>query len=113
MMERTIKESWTPEDVEQLKERLKALGTRASLPFYERTKQWVTAKNIKKENRDNSAFGKGSFGSLFSLGKALGALSETQLSAQLQCGICEDVPTIPVQIQGVSKEFSEGIHLAK
>lgn len=107
MMERTIKEVWGLDDVRELKQQLAALGSRASLPFYRRTKQWVEDSQAKKANRQyaqtNSGFGKGAFGSSFSLATALGTLKEKELFARLRCGICEDVPTQPVQIDTVSQ----------
>lgn len=109
MMERTIKEVWDLDDVRELKQKLTALGSRTSLPFYQRTKQWVEDSQAKKANSQNlqtaSGFGKGAFGASFSLGTALSTLNEKELYARLQCGLCGDVPTEPMQIDKVSVIF--------
>ncbi|CAG8974622.1 hypothetical protein HYALB_00009799 [Hymenoscyphus albidus] len=107
MMERTIKETWDLSDVQELKNQLESLGSRASLPFYERTKLWVEESAAKKQAGGGAGegFGKGSFGSTFSLGKALGTLDQRELLGRLQCGVCGDIPVGAVQVDACHEIF--------
>lgn len=111
MLEKTIRESWTLEDVEELKTKLAKLG-RNPKPFYAQCKIWsediVKKRNaVKDENDDNALdeytetadelmpFGQSNYGHKFSMDMALKTLSEKDLYQRVTCGICSDVPTNP------------------
>jgi hypothetical protein len=101
MLERTIKESWTLEDINELKSRLTRLkSTTTPKPFYEQCKLWVEQSEAKrKEARERGEeedfmvpFGQGTFGHAFSMDKALKTLSEKELFKRVVCSSCADVP---------------------
>ena len=53
MLERTIKEAWTLEDVNELKDKFEKLGARGVKPFYEQTKVWVQeSEQVRAEARE-------------------------------------------------------------
>ncbi|EHK98685.1 putative DNA repair protein RAD5 [Glarea lozoyensis 74030] len=45
MMERTIKECWTLDDAQEARQKLNAMKSKATKPFYERTKLWVNGRS--------------------------------------------------------------------
>jgi hypothetical protein len=101
MLERTIKESWTLEDVAELKSRLARLkATSTSKPFYEQCQLWVEqSEKRRKAARERGEeedvmlpFGQGSFGHAFSMDKALKTLSEKELFQRVVCSTCADIP---------------------
>ncbi|PVH71787.1 hypothetical protein DL98DRAFT_613085 [Cadophora sp. DSE1049] len=106
MLERTIKESWTMEDVQELKTRLAKLNT-ANRPFYEQCKLWVeTSEAHRTEARERGEdvpddemlpFGQSSFGHTFDMDKPLGTLDEGVLYKRVTCSLCSDVPTEPMK----------------
>lgn len=104
MMEQTIKEFWTAEDVEKLKRSLSRFSA-VTTPFYEQCEAWV--KNSEKgrraskevteidENRptpESMAFGASDFGHIFKMDKELASLSEEEIVTRVACGICGDLP---------------------
>ena len=101
MLERTIKESWTLEDVNELKSRLARLKVQLTntKPFYERCELWVKEN---EQNRQEAAargeeynmlpFGQGDFGYNFDICKALKTLNEKELFKRATCSICSDLP---------------------
>jgi hypothetical protein len=100
MLERTIKEAWTLEDVSELRIKLERLGARGARPFYEQTKVWVQES---EEVRAAAAakgetigpllpFGRGSYGDRFDMDKAINTLDEKELHLRVNCGICSDIP---------------------
>jgi hypothetical protein len=104
MLERTIKESWTSEDVDQLNRQFSRFSISAK-PFYEQCKIWVTQseeeRRVARENgQEDSAktkpFGISEFGSRFQFDKALDTLNHEELYSRITCNICSDVPTNPV-----------------
>lgn len=112
MLERTIKESWTSEDLEELKKQLHKFSMSAK-PFYEQCKIWVKkseernapdtlglyAGTIGGENEEVMPFGKSKYGHKFNFDKAVCSLDEKALFARVTCGICSDVPRQPSQLE--------------
>jgi len=109
MLERTIKEAWTLEDVEELRSRLSRFAQAEKLqPFYEQTKVWVeqseaereTAKARGEEVREPGMiipFGRSDYGHSFNIDKALETLSEQEMFDRVVCGLCQDVPQVPMK----------------
>ncbi|PQE14945.1 dna repair rad5 protein [Rutstroemia sp. NJR-2017a WRK4] len=104
MLERTIKESWTSEDVDQLNRQLSRVSASAK-PFYEQCKVWVAQseeeRRIARENGQEDTdttkpFGISEFGSKFQFDKALDTLNHEELYSRITCNICSDVPTSPL-----------------
>lgn len=94
MLERTIRESWTPEDVEELSTGLKSLPN--AEPFYHQCEMWVrqteqdkkdaAARGEAYENNDNDpSFGVSKFGHSFGFEKALDTLKKAEKSDQASC----------------------------
>ena len=105
MLERTIKEAWTLEDVDELKDKFEKLEVRGAKPFYEQTKVWVQES---EEIRANAAangeelgpllpFGRGNYGKKFDMQQAFSGLSESELHQRVNCGVCSDVPEAPME----------------
>ena len=110
MLERTIKECWTLEDVAELRSRLKRLTHETNRPFYEQCQIWVedSEKHRKAarerggaegiilgedgEDMEEEPFGQGDFGHRFNMDKPLKTLSEKELYKRVACGLCSDVP---------------------
>jgi hypothetical protein len=115
MLERTIKESWTLEDVAELRSRLKRLTNQTNKPFYEQCQVWVQDAQARRdalraaaeergeefvegmlgedgEDMEELPFGQGDFGHRFSMDKALKTLSEKELFKRVVCSSCADVP---------------------
>jgi hypothetical protein len=115
MLERTIKESWTLEDVAELKSRLSRLrrdsnsNSNPNRPFYEQCKVWVEDAELRRkaaergkednigemgisEDFEELPFGQGDFGYQFSMQGALKTLSEKELFKRVTCSICADMP---------------------
>jgi len=105
MLERTIKEAWTLEDVSELKLKLEKLGTRGSRPFYEQTKVWVQESEEKRAEAKARGepvgpllpFGRGEYGERFDMEKAINSLDERELHRRVNCGFCSDVPESPME----------------
>jgi hypothetical protein len=104
MLERTIKESWTLEDVDQLSRQLSRFSSSAK-PFYQQCKIWVAQseaeRKIARENGQGDSektkpFGISEFGSKFQFDKALDTLNHEELYSRITCNICSDVPANPV-----------------
>ncbi|KAL2066010.1 hypothetical protein VTL71DRAFT_2081 [Oculimacula yallundae] len=101
MLERTIKESWTMEDVQELKKLLGKFQTNGK-PFYEQCKLWVetneahrAAARARGENVADDEmlpFGHSNYGHEFDISRALKTLNETELYERVTCSICADVP---------------------
>ena len=92
MLERTIRDMWSIEDVQALRLRLSRLNDEGSSgPFYEQVKVWVGQPSISDETTV-LPFGQGDFGHSFKFGKALDTLNETEMMERLTCGICSDFP---------------------
>jgi hypothetical protein len=110
MLERTIKESWTSEDVQELRNRLAGLQ-KNNTPFYEQCQLWVTQseaeRRVAKEARERGEivpdapeimpFGRGDYGYNFKMDKALASLSEEELFKRVVCGVCSDIPGQPTE----------------
>ncbi|TVY51440.1 Helicase-like transcription factor CHR28 [Lachnellula cervina] len=105
MLERTIKEAWTLEDVDELKEKFEKLGARGAKPFYEQTKTWVLeSEQVRAEAAARGEelgpllpFGRGEYGKKFDMQKAFSGLSESELHRRVNCGFCGDVPDEPME----------------
>ncbi|TVY39756.1 putative ATP-dependent helicase, partial [Lachnellula occidentalis] len=89
MLERTIKEAWTLEDVNELHDKFEKLGAHGAKPFYEQTKG--------EELGPLLPFGRGEYGRKFDMQKAFSGLSEAELHQRVNCGFCSDVPHEPME----------------
>ena len=107
MLERTIKESWTSEDVAELKSKLHRLSTNVK-PFYEQCKVWVEQSEADREavraSGETAAepgevmpFGRSDYGHSFVINKPLSTLSEKDLYSRVTCSRCSDIPIQPTQ----------------
>jgi hypothetical protein len=104
LLESTIKDSWTPEDVQRLKDGLAKLSDDHT-PFYDQCAAWVkqseeerrALKEAKKrgdaipERVEIMPFGSSDFGHCFAMGNALDSIGEEEVV----CGICGYVPHDP------------------
>ncbi|PMD36328.1 hypothetical protein L207DRAFT_435119 [Hyaloscypha variabilis F] len=122
MLERTIKETWTLEDVAELKAKLSRLrrDPNSNRPFYEQCQVWVEDATARREAARRAAeergeeyvegmemgvgedseempFGQGNFGHRFSMQEALKTLSEKELFKRVLCSACADVPDKPMR----------------
>jgi len=102
MLERTIKESWTLEDVDELRTQLSRIKGGLKRPFYTQCSLWVEKSEAERQAaRDRGEemlpFGRGDYGHKFSFDEALGSLSDKELFARVTCGICSDVPAPPMR----------------
>jgi hypothetical protein len=122
MLERTIKETWTLEDVAELKAKLSRLrrDPNSDRPFYEQCQVWVEDATARREAARRAAeergeeyvegmemgvgedseempFGQGNFGHRFSMQEALKTLSEKELFKRVLCSACADVPDKPMR----------------
>jgi hypothetical protein len=105
MLERTIKESWTSSDVNELLVRLKALG-KSNQPFYEQCQVWVTDSEEERlaaiergeevPDGETMRYGIGDYGHHFEMTKALKTLSEEDLYSRVTCSLCSDLPRHPM-----------------
>jgi hypothetical protein len=112
MMERTIREAWTSEDVHELHTRLLRLK-KDNTPFYEKCKLWVSqseeerrkAKEARERHEEAPPsleampFGKSKFGHKFRLDKALVSLSskkQQEMYGRVVCSLCSDIPQDPL-----------------
>lgn len=110
MLERTIRESWTSSDLDELKARLKSVG-KMNVPFYEQCEVWVKqteeerqAARERGEDPDQQGveqgeamrFGAGDYGHSFEMGKAIKTLSEKEMYARVTCSLCSDLPRTAV-----------------
>jgi hypothetical protein len=105
MMEQTIKESWTLDDVREARQKLNAISSKNFRPFYERTRIWVKERSSSPydgdEPRENNfrmepeRFGRGEMGNSFNMNQALRSLKKDTLEKRVQCGICGDFPVAP------------------
>ncbi|KAI6708159.1 hypothetical protein JHW43_009312 [Diplocarpon mali] len=106
MLERTIKESWTFEDLQVLTLQLRKLKhTPNARPFYEQCKLWVEQSETRRAERRERGdlvpddemlpFGRSDYGHNFSIEKALRTLDEEELFKRVTCSICSDFPMDP------------------
>ncbi|KAF7872861.1 uncharacterized protein EAF02_008932 [Botrytis sinoallii] len=103
MLERTMRESWTTEDVERLRKELGKFKD-SNVAFYEQCKLWVTeseeerAEAIARGEKGAEAipFGLSKFGESFKFDSALDSLNEEELYTRITCHLCSDVPNEPV-----------------
>ncbi|TGO68172.1 hypothetical protein BOTNAR_0029g00400 [Botryotinia narcissicola] len=103
MLERTMRESWTTEDVERLRKELGKFKD-TNVAFYEQCKLWVTeseeerAETIARGEKGAEAipFGLSKFGESFKFDSALDSLNEEELYTRITCHLCSDVPNEPV-----------------
>ncbi|KAI9649741.1 hypothetical protein NHQ30_002322 [Ciborinia camelliae] len=103
MLERTMKESWTTEDVEFLRAELRKYQI-SNIPFYEQCKLWVSqseeeraaARARGERGAEAIPFGLSEFGESFQFDKALDSLNDEELYTRITCHICSDVPNQPV-----------------
>jgi hypothetical protein len=116
MLERTIRESWTSEDVNELRRRLNRLKVVSSLPFYEQCRLWVSQgeeeRKASQEARDRGEdvpqtlgampFGIGNYGHAFSMDKALRTLNDKNMWERVTCAICSDIPMQPTTTDVIS-----------
>jgi hypothetical protein len=105
MLEQTIKDSWTANDVQELRERLSTLKTDHT-PFYEQCKAWVAKsedeRRTEREARERGEcvadmsesmpFGRSDYGHSFKMDKVLATLSEEEMNSRFLCAICCDMP---------------------
>jgi len=108
MLERTIRESWTSEDVHELQTRLKQ-RKKDQTPFYDQCKIWVCqseeerkkAQEAKErgeavpESLETMQFGRSDYGHKFRMDKALVTLGEKELYSRVVCCLCSDIPSVP------------------
>jgi len=107
MIEGTIRECWTLEDLKELKKRLKELDEQRRGPFYEQTQIWLKETEAERDAAvargevpmESIAFGKGTFGRSFKMTHVLATLSEQEMADRMTCGKCSDCP--PVQTNEV------------
>lgn len=113
MLERTIKESWTLEDVTELQSRLLRMTHETNKPFYQHCKVWVEDAEARRkaraealesgkevpdlgegdgEDMEELPFGQGDFGYRFNMDKAIKTLSEKELYNRVVCSKCADFP---------------------
>ncbi len=113
MLERTIKESWTLEDVTELQSRLSRMTHETNKPFYHQCKVWVEDAEARRKARaealergesvpelgegdgediEELPFGQGDFGYRFNMDKAINTLSEKELYNRVVCSKCADFP---------------------
>ncbi|TGO11526.1 hypothetical protein BTUL_0107g00100 [Botrytis tulipae] len=112
MLERTMRESWTTEDVERLRKELGKFKD-TNVAFYEQCKLWVTeseeerAEAIARGEKGAEAipFGLSKFGESFKFDSALDSLNEEELYTRITCHLCSDVPNEPVI---TDMHFSDG-----
>lgn len=109
MLERTIKESWTSEDLNELRRRFARLHkTNGDTPFYKQCKVWVSHSEADRRNQaaiekgdkppemlEVMPFGRGDYGHRFRIDKALATLKSEALYERVICAICSDFPTQP------------------
>lgn len=105
MLEQTIKDCWTSQDVQELRQRLSALENDHT-PFYEQCKAWVTKSEYERRTErearergefvtdmpESMPFGRSDYGHSFKLDKVFGTLNEEQMNARVLCAICCDIP---------------------
>ncbi|PBP21187.1 hypothetical protein BUE80_DR007992 [Diplocarpon rosae] len=108
MLEHTIKESWTLEDLQELTLRLRKLKDAPnSRPFYEQCKLWVEQSEARRAERRQRGevvpdeemlpFGRSDYGHNFNMEKALKTLDEEELFKRVTCSICSDFPMEPMR----------------
>ncbi|ESZ97694.1 hypothetical protein SBOR_1881 [Sclerotinia borealis F-4128] len=103
MLERTMKESWTTEDVELLRKELRNHRI-PNVPFYEQCKLWVSQSEEEREaamargekGAEAIPFGLSNFGESFHFDKALDSLNDEELYTRITCHLCSDVPNQPI-----------------
>ncbi|CAD6448459.1 19c1cb6b-239e-4802-8012-564b4d8d53ef [Sclerotinia trifoliorum] len=103
MLERTMRESWTTEDVEQLRRELGKFSD-TNVTFYEQCKLWVAqseeeraeAKAKGEKGAEAIPFGISKFGESFKFDSALDSLNEEELYTRITCHLCSDVPNEPI-----------------
>lgn len=125
MLERTIKESWTSADLEELWKRLSSLN-KMNIPFYEQCQVWVHNEGAGERSeevsvgadgcppnegaRDQSGeampFGAGDYGHSFEMGKALKTLSYEDMYSRNTCCLCSDLPKLPMLTEVSSSSLS-------
>ncbi|KAL3423956.1 SNF2 superfamily protein [Phlyctema vagabunda] len=101
MLEQTIKECWTAEDLALLRHKLKALGKSRAKDdrLYKRCKIWIDAAPADGDDGTETArFGRGKYGYEFKIGKfikgTVGA-SREEFIDRVICSLCADVPRDP------------------
>jgi hypothetical protein len=116
MLEQTIKECWTLDDVEELHHRLaQAAVLDQSRLFYEQTKIWVTKSDeqrqaeqaLRDQNKEKDVtqvsgvtdeegellpFGRGTYGLDFDMKSAFDTLNMKDMIERVTCGVCYDYP---------------------
>jgi hypothetical protein len=113
MLERTIKEAWTLEDVTELQSRLSRMTHETNKPLYQQCKVWVEDAEARRKARaeakergeevpelgegdgediEELPFGQGDFGYRFNMDKAIKTLSEKELYNRVVCSKCADFP---------------------
>jgi hypothetical protein len=105
MIERTMRECWTLEDLQELKTRLEDTDRQRRGPFYEQTKIWIRDTEATQNAADagqsgvfeSLPFGRGDFGKAFKMGQALATFNEQEMATRMTCGKCADFPKPPVQ----------------
>jgi hypothetical protein len=102
MMERTVKECWTLDDVQEARQKLNTIKSKVTKPFYERTKLWVNGRTSTTPEEfedlfenESGNFGRGDMGNSFSMRAALKSLKKPALEKRVHCGICGDFPVAP------------------
>lgn len=113
MLERTIKEAWTLEDVTELQSRLSRMTHETNKPLYQQCKVWVEDAEARRKARaeakergeevpelgegdgediEELPFGQGDFGYRFNMDKVIKTLSEKELYNRVVCSKCADFP---------------------
>ena len=104
MLEQTIREYWTAEDLQKLKHAVSRFSN-ANTPFYKQCESWAAkprkGRNAAGENGKHASesmpFGTSDFGHSFKMDKALASLSEEEMFTRIACGICGDLPEEPMK----------------
>lgn len=120
MLERTIRESWTSEDVRELRSKLAKLK-KTHIAFYDQCKIWVQSEEDRKkaqeardsgkdvpQNLEAMPFGRGTYGHKFTMDKALKTLNSVELFERLVCPLCSDLPMAPTvtEVSHIANSYS-------
>ena len=105
LIERTMRECWNYEDVQELRTRLDQLQQQSRGSFYEQANIWIRETALDRqaaidkgeEPLHSIPYGKGDFGKAFQMDRALDTLDEQEMMDRITCGKCGDYPQGIVQ----------------
>ena len=101
MLERTIRDTWTTEDVIELSKKLSRKGIN-SVEIYKQCKLWVDEGEKERAERaargesvglDTMDFGISDFGKSFRFDKPIASLNAQDMFNRVLCVLCADMPT--------------------